>query len=72
MRSPTPHGRAQAELAEDKPDRGKARLFSKRAEGRLLLGWSISINGTDIPIWVSIVGFVISAGLAVGLWRESV
>jgi len=35
---------------------------------RLLLGWSITINGTDIPMWASIVGFVISAGLAVGLW----
>lgn len=39
---------------------------------RLLLGWSITINGTDIPMWASIVGFVLSAGLAVGLWRESV
>jgi hypothetical protein len=39
---------------------------------RLLLGWSVTVNGTDMPMWASIVGFVISAGLAVGLWRESV
>ena len=39
---------------------------------RLLLGWSITFNGTEIPMWVSIVALVIFAGLAVGLWRESV
>jgi hypothetical protein len=39
---------------------------------RLLLGWNITLNGTEIPMWVSIVALVISAGLAVGLWRESV
>jgi hypothetical protein len=38
---------------------------------RLLLGWSVTINGTDIPMWVSAVAFVITAGLAVGLWRET-
>jgi uncharacterized membrane protein len=38
---------------------------------RLLLGWSVTINGTDILMWVSAVAFVITAGLAVGLWRET-
>lgn len=38
---------------------------------RLLLGWSVTIDGTDIPMWVSAVAFVITAGLAVGLWRET-
>jgi hypothetical protein len=38
---------------------------------RLLRGWDITINGTDIPMWVSIVALVIAAGLAVGLWRET-
>jgi hypothetical protein len=38
---------------------------------RLLFGWSVTINGTDIPTWVSVVAFVITAGLAVGLWRET-
>ena len=38
---------------------------------RLLLGWSVTVDGTDIPIWASVVGFVIAAGLAVGLWRET-
>jgi len=39
---------------------------------RMLLGWSITVDGTDVPMWVSVVGLVIAAGLAVGLWRESV
>jgi hypothetical protein len=38
---------------------------------RLLFGWSVTINGTDIPMWVSVVAFVITAGLAVGLWWET-
>ena len=39
---------------------------------RPLLSWSVTVDGTDIPMWASVVGFVIAAGLAVGLWRESV
>jgi hypothetical protein len=38
---------------------------------RLLFGWSVTIDGTDIPMWASVVAFVIPAGLAVGLWRET-
>jgi hypothetical protein len=38
---------------------------------RIIFGWSIAINGTDIPMWVSVVAFLVMAGLAFGLWRES-
>ena len=38
---------------------------------RVLLGWSVTVNGSDIPMWVSVVAFLVSAGLAVGLWRET-
>jgi hypothetical protein len=38
---------------------------------RLGQGWIITVNGVDIPMWVSIVGLVIAGGLAVGLWRET-
>jgi hypothetical protein len=38
---------------------------------RLLLGWSVTFNGTDIPMWVSVVALAIAAGLAFGLWREN-
>ena len=39
---------------------------------RLLAGWSVSVNGIDIPMWVSVIALVVAAGLAFGLWRESV
>jgi hypothetical protein len=38
---------------------------------RVLMGWSATINGSDIPKWVSVVAFFVCAGLAVGLWRET-
>jgi hypothetical protein len=37
---------------------------------RLVLGWSVIVNGSDIPMWVSVVALAIAAGLAFGLWRE--
>ena len=38
---------------------------------RLLAGWSVSVNGIDIPMWVSVIAAVVAGGLATGLWRES-
>jgi membrane protein implicated in regulation of membrane protease activity len=38
---------------------------------RLILGWEIIVSGAVIPMWVSVVGFLIAGGLAVMLWRES-
>ena len=38
---------------------------------RLLAGWSVSVNGIDIPMWASVIAAVIAGGLATGLWRES-
>jgi len=37
---------------------------------RLSLGWSVTIDGVDIPMWVSWAGLVIAGGLAIGLWQE--
>ena len=37
---------------------------------RLLFGVTIVIGGTTVPIWVSILAFLVSAILAVMLWRE--
>ena len=37
---------------------------------RLVMGWSVTPNGSDVPMWVSAVALVVFAGLAVGLWRE--
>lgn len=38
---------------------------------RIILGWGMTVNGVAIPMWVSGLGFVITAGLAVMLWREA-
>jgi hypothetical protein len=38
---------------------------------RLLLGWSVTVDGADVPQWLSVVALVVTAGLAVGLWSET-
>ena len=38
---------------------------------RLVFGWEVTINGLAVPLWASVPGIVIAAGLAVMLWRES-
>jgi len=38
---------------------------------RLGLGWSASVGGLDIPMWVSIAALVVAGWLAIGLWREA-
>ena len=38
---------------------------------RFTLGWEVTVNGLTVPIWVSGIAFVIAAGLAVMLWRET-
>ncbi|MEO8417972.1 MAG: hypothetical protein ABI475_04520 [Methylophilaceae bacterium] len=37
---------------------------------RLFLGWDVSFNGMLVPLWASVLGFLIAGGLAFGLWRE--
>jgi len=38
---------------------------------RLAYGWSVTVDGIDIPNWVSIAGSLIAAVLGIGLWRET-
>ena len=38
---------------------------------RFILGWEVTVNGLFIPVWLSAVAFVITAGLAIMLWREA-
>ena len=38
---------------------------------RFILGWEVTVNGVTVPVWVSGIAFVIAAGLAVMLWRET-
>ena len=38
---------------------------------RIILDWEMTLNGAIIPMWASALGLVITAGLAVMLWREA-
>ena len=38
---------------------------------RLLYGWEVTINGIVIPMWASILGFIIAGGFVIMLWHES-
>ena len=38
---------------------------------RFVLGIEVIAAGNRIPMWVSIPGFLVSAALAISLWRES-
>jgi len=37
---------------------------------RLVMNWEVTVNGMVVPKWVSGPGLVITAGLALMLWRE--
>ena len=37
---------------------------------RILLVVPVTVAGAAIPLWVSVVGTVVPAALAFGLWRE--
>jgi hypothetical protein len=38
---------------------------------RFILGWEVTVNGVSVPVWASGIAFVIAAGLAVMVWRET-
>ncbi len=38
---------------------------------RLSLGWEVVVNGVAVAVWVSGIAFVIAAGLAVMVGRET-
>ena len=37
---------------------------------RLMLRLEVTVGGAVVPLWVSVLGTIVPAGLAVGLWRE--
>jgi hypothetical protein len=37
---------------------------------RLLLGWDVTVNGMVVPEWASGLGLLITAWLALMVWRE--
>jgi hypothetical protein len=38
---------------------------------RVALGWAVTVNGIDIPSWVSVIALVLTATLAVMIRREA-
>ena len=38
---------------------------------RVIFNNQLLLDGVEIPMWVSIVGFIVPAFLCIGLWRES-
>ena len=37
---------------------------------RFILRWDVTLNGAPIPLWLSVLAAVLTAGLAVMVWRE--
>jgi len=37
---------------------------------RLVTHFTVNINHTEIPYWLSVPGVIIAGALSVGLWRE--
>ena len=37
---------------------------------RLIFGWAMTVQDVSVPMWVSVVGVVVPAGLAIMLYRE--
>ncbi len=49
-------------------------LFALMAFGhllRVLAGWELVIGATIIPMWPSVLVFLVFGGLAIMLWREA-
>jgi membrane protein implicated in regulation of membrane protease activity len=46
-------------------------LISMLQLTRFVQGWEVTINGVIVPVWISGVAFIVLAGLAAMLWRES-
>ncbi len=38
---------------------------------RFVLEWPVVINGINIPLWASVIAFLVATGLAVMVWREA-
>ena len=38
---------------------------------RFFLGWTATVNGVAIPLWVSLLGAAFAGGLSLLVWREN-
>ena len=46
-------------------------LISLLHLARVILNMDLIVGSSEIPKWVSVVGFIIPLILSIGLWRES-
>ncbi|MGA9422835.1 MAG: hypothetical protein WBW61_10770 [Rhodanobacteraceae bacterium] len=37
---------------------------------RLFVGWPVYVNGVAMPLWISVIAFVVALGLATMVWKE--
>lgn len=37
---------------------------------RVFMAWEVTVNGVLIPVWISVIGFVVAGALAIMLRRE--
>lgn len=38
---------------------------------RAVAGWQVTVNGMAVPIWASVIAFLVAGSLAIMLWREA-
>lgn len=38
---------------------------------RVIMGWEIVVNAIVLPMWPSVLVFLVFGGLTLGLWREA-
>jgi hypothetical protein len=38
---------------------------------RLITHWQVAVNGFELPVWISIIGFIVASVLSLGLLKES-
>jgi hypothetical protein len=38
---------------------------------RFVMGWEVTLNGVNIPVWASGIAAVVAAGVAVMVWMET-
>lgn len=38
---------------------------------RVAMGWEVTVGGLAIPLWASVIAFIVTGGLAIMLWIEA-
>jgi hypothetical protein len=38
---------------------------------RFAMGWEVAVGGVAIPLWASVIAFIVAGGLAIMIWIEA-